>query len=144
MRLVVCDETGLVKRVDYGESADTQAVVVKHRVQHRPTAPLVASFDRHPGGGADGVGHDSDHGGAGAGGVAAAAAAHAESTVLLGLADGSIESLDVITGARVAVLPPGTFEAPIVRRAILLLASACLSASSAQVTSLSRARMCSV
>ena len=102
MRMIVCDETGLVKRVDFGESTEAQAVVVKYRVQHRPTAPLVASFDRHPGSSSD------------AGGVVVDAAAADESVVLLGLADGSVESLHVGTGQRVAVLRPGTFAGAIV------------------------------
>ena len=109
MRVIVCDETGLVKRVDFGESPEKQAAVVRNRAQHRPTAPLVASFDRHT---------RIDEDGAGEG------PAHPESAVLLGLADGSVERLDFVTGVRAAVLPAGTCATPIVSSAHHMLLNA--------------------
>jgi hypothetical protein len=89
MKVVVTDETGLVKRVEFGHAAETPAAVVKHRTQDRALAPVAIAFDR--------------------------AGEAVERCVILGLTDGSIELLDLETSARTELLPAGTFAEPIVR-----------------------------
>lgn len=115
MRVVSADETGLVKRVEFGHAAETAAVIVKYRGQDRTTAPLVASFDR---GSADGH----------------------ERSVLLGLADGSIELLDLDTSERSELLPPGTFAHPIVSVASAICDFVLPSAIAADTPSISAAQ----